>query len=121
VKIIQIDEAALREGLPIRKRDWAGYLNWAVEAFRLSASGVAPRTQIQPICAFGVQRHHRCRGAMDADVISIETSRSAMELLDAFVSSPIPTTSALVCMTSILRACPASGNGKPCWKRLWTC
>src|SRR5262249_43407361 len=46
VKIIQIDEAALREGLPIRKADWAVYLDWAVEAFRLSASGVAPQTQV---------------------------------------------------------------------------
>ena len=91
VKIIQIDEAALREGLPIRKRDWAGYLNWAVEAFRLSASGVAPRTQIHThMCYSEFNDIIGAVAAMDADVISIETSRSAMELLDAFVSFAYP-------------------------------
>jgi 5-methyltetrahydropteroyltriglutamate--homocysteine methyltransferase len=91
VKIIQIDEAALREGLPIRKRDWAGYLDWAVEAFRLSASGVEPRTQIHThMCYSEFNDIIGAVAAMDADVISIETSRSAMELLDAFVSFAYP-------------------------------
>ena len=91
VKIIQIDEAALREGLPIRKRDWAGYLDWAVEAFRLSASGVQPGTQIHThMCYSEFNDIIGAVAAMDADVISIETSRSAMELLDAFVSFAYP-------------------------------
>jgi 5-methyltetrahydropteroyltriglutamate--homocysteine methyltransferase len=91
VKIIQIDEAALREGLPIRKADWAGYLDWAVEAFRLSASGVAPCTQIHThMCYSEFNDIVGAVAAMDADVISIETSRSAMELLDAFVSFAYP-------------------------------
>ena len=91
VKIIQIDEAALREGLPIRKGDWASYLDWAVEAFRLSASGVQPRTQIHThMCYSEFNDIIGAVAAMDADVISIETSRSAMELLDAFVSFAYP-------------------------------
>jgi 5-methyltetrahydropteroyltriglutamate--homocysteine methyltransferase len=91
VKIIQIDEAALREGLPIRKADWAAYLDWAVQAFRLSASGVQPRTQIHThMCYSEFNDIIGAVAAMDADVISIETSRSAMELLDAFVSFAYP-------------------------------
>ena len=91
VKIIQIDEAALREGLPIRKADWAAYLEWAVEAFRLSAGGVEPRTQIHThMCYSEFNDIIEAVAAMDADVISIETSRSAMELLDAFVSFSYP-------------------------------
>jgi 5-methyltetrahydropteroyltriglutamate--homocysteine methyltransferase len=90
-RIIQIDEAALREGLPIRKADWAHYLDWAVEAFRLSAGGVAPRTQIHThMCYSEFNDIMPGVAAMDADVISIETSRSAMELLDAFVSFSYP-------------------------------
>lgn len=91
VKIIQIDEAALREGLPIRKGEWAAYLDWAVEAFRLSASGVAPTTQIHThMCYSEFNDIIGAVAAMDADVISIETSRSAMELLDAFASFAYP-------------------------------
>ena len=91
VKIIQIDEAALREGLPIRKADWATYLGWAVEAFRLSAGGVASQTQIHThMCYSEFNDIIDAVAAMDADVISIETSRSAMELLDAFVSFSYP-------------------------------
>jgi 5-methyltetrahydropteroyltriglutamate--homocysteine methyltransferase len=91
VKIIQIDEAALREGLPIRKADWKAYLDWAVECFRLTASGVAPATQIHThMCYSEFNDIIAAVAAMDADVISIETSRSAMELLDAFVAFKYP-------------------------------
>jgi 5-methyltetrahydropteroyltriglutamate--homocysteine methyltransferase len=91
VKIIQIDEAALREGLPIRKSDWAAYLDWAVESFRLTASGVEPATQIHThMCYSEFNDIIGAVAAMDADVISIETSRSAMELLDAFAGFQYP-------------------------------
>ncbi len=91
VKIIQIDEAALREGLPIRKPEWKAYLDWAVECFRLAASGVAPATQIHThMCYSEFNDIIAAVAAMDADVISIETSRSAMELLDAFASFEYP-------------------------------
>jgi 5-methyltetrahydropteroyltriglutamate--homocysteine methyltransferase len=91
VKIIQIDEPALREGLPIRKPEWRSYLDWAVGAFRLSASGVAATTQIHThMCYSEFNDIIASVAAMDADVISIETSRSAMELLDAFVDFSYP-------------------------------
>ncbi|WP_337181404.1 5-methyltetrahydropteroyltriglutamate--homocysteine S-methyltransferase [Shinella sp.] len=84
-KMIQIDEAALREGLPLRHRDWQHYLGWAVECFRLCASGVADVTQIHThMCYSEFNDIISAIAAMDADVISIETSRSKMELLDAF-------------------------------------
>ncbi len=90
-KIIQIDEAALREGLPLRKADWSGYLSWAVECFRLCASGVRDETQIHThMCYSEFNDIIDAIGAMDADVISIETSRSKMELLDAFKSYNYP-------------------------------
>jgi 5-methyltetrahydropteroyltriglutamate--homocysteine methyltransferase len=83
--IIQIDEAALREGLPLRHADWAGYLAWAVECFRISASGVRDETQIHThMCYSEFNDIMAAIGNMDADVISIETARSQMELLDAF-------------------------------------
>ena len=91
VKIIQIDEAALREGLPIRKSEWRDYLNWAVECFRLAASGVSAQTQIHThMCYSQFNDIIDWVAAMDADVISIETSRSAMKLLDAFASFAYP-------------------------------
>jgi len=91
VKIIQIDEAALREGLPIRKSEWRHYLDWAVDCFRLTAGGVKPQTQIHThMCYSEFNDIIAAVAAMDADVISIETSRSAMELLDAFVSFRYP-------------------------------
>ena len=91
VKLIQIDEAALREGLPIRAPDRAGYLDWAVEAFRLTASGVGPATQIHThMCYSQFNDIIDAVAAMDADVISIETSRSAMKLLNAFVNFSYP-------------------------------
>jgi 5-methyltetrahydropteroyltriglutamate--homocysteine methyltransferase len=90
-KVIQIDEAALREGLPLRRGDWAEYLNWAVECFRLAASGVADRTQIHThMCYSEFNDIIGAIGAMDADVISIETARSKMELLDAFADYAYP-------------------------------
>ncbi|MBB3870669.1 5-methyltetrahydropteroyltriglutamate--homocysteine S-methyltransferase [Brevundimonas mediterranea] len=83
--VIQIDEAALREGLPLRRADWAAYLDWAVECFRITASGVRDETQIHThMCYSEFNDIIQSIGAMDADVISIETSRSRMELLDAF-------------------------------------
>jgi 5-methyltetrahydropteroyltriglutamate--homocysteine methyltransferase len=91
VKIIQIDEAALREGLPIRGVEWQAYLDWAVESFRLTAGGVKPQTQIHThMCYSEFNDIIAAVAAMDADVISIETSRSAMELLDAFVGFKYP-------------------------------
>jgi 5-methyltetrahydropteroyltriglutamate--homocysteine methyltransferase len=89
--IIQIDEAALREGLPLRRRDWDAYLAWAVECFRLASSGVADATQIHThMCYSEFNDIIAAIGAMDADVISIETARSKMELLDAFVGYAYP-------------------------------
>ena len=85
VRIIQIDEAALREGLPLRKSQWQGYLDWAVESFRITANGVRDETQIHThMCYSEFNDIIASIAAMDADVITIETSRSDMELLDVF-------------------------------------
>ncbi|WP_010324905.1 5-methyltetrahydropteroyltriglutamate--homocysteine S-methyltransferase [Marinobacterium stanieri] len=85
INIIQIDEAALREGLPLRRSQWAEYLNWAVESFRISANGVADTTQIHThMCYSEFNDIIEAIADMDADVITIETSRSDMELLDVF-------------------------------------
>jgi 5-methyltetrahydropteroyltriglutamate--homocysteine methyltransferase len=85
VRIIQIDEAALREGLPLRRSEWAEYLRWAVEAFRVTANGVRDETQIHThMCYSEFNDIIAAIADMDADVITIETSRSDMELLDAF-------------------------------------
>ncbi len=84
-KIIQIDEAALREGLPLRKPDWDAYLSWAVDCFRLCSAVVEDATQIHThMCYSEFNDIIAAIAAMDADVISIETSRSKMELLEAF-------------------------------------
>ncbi|EJN06311.1 5-methyltetrahydropteroyltriglutamate--homocysteine S-methyltransferase [Phyllobacterium sp. YR531] len=89
--MIQIDEAALREGLPLRKADWKTYLDWAVESFRLCSTGVADDTQIHThMCYSEFNDIIDAIAAMDADVISIETSRSKMELLDAFKTYKYP-------------------------------
>jgi 5-methyltetrahydropteroyltriglutamate--homocysteine methyltransferase len=83
--MIQIDEAALREGLPLRRPEWSAYLNWAVDSFRICSSGVRDETQIHThMCYSEFNDIIDAIAAMDADVISIETSRSKMELLDAF-------------------------------------
>jgi len=91
IGIIQIDEPALREGLPLRRADWPDYLDWAVQSFRISASGVKDETQIHThMCYSEFNDIIEAVAAMDADVISIETSRSRMELLDAFVKFRYP-------------------------------
>ena len=85
VRVIQIDEAALREGLPLRRSQWQDYLGWAVESFRISANGVRDETQIHThMCYSEFNDILASIADMDADVITIETSRSDMELLDAF-------------------------------------
>jgi 5-methyltetrahydropteroyltriglutamate--homocysteine methyltransferase len=91
IKIVQIDEAAFREGLPLRRAQWQEYLDWAVEAFRLSASGVRDETQIHThMCYSEFNDVIQSIAAMDADVITIETSRSDMELLEAFEAFDYP-------------------------------
>ncbi|SAL05387.1 5-methyltetrahydropteroyltriglutamate--homocysteine S-methyltransferase [Caballeronia calidae] len=85
VRVIQIDEAALREGLPLRRAQWSAYLRWAVESFRITANGVRDETQIHThMCYSEFNDIIASIADMDADVITIETSRSDMELLDAF-------------------------------------
>ncbi|MBO1110649.1 5-methyltetrahydropteroyltriglutamate--homocysteine S-methyltransferase [Bordetella petrii] len=85
VRVIQIDEPAIREGLPLRRDDWQAYLDWAVDCFRLSTAGVAADTQIHThMCYSEFNDIIESIAAMDADVITIETSRSNMELLKAF-------------------------------------
>ena len=91
IKVIQIDEAAIREGLPLRRADWKSYLDWAVESFRITASVAKDETQIHThMCYSEFNDIIASIADMDADVISIETSRSQMELLDAFVSFKYP-------------------------------
>lgn len=85
IGVIQIDEPAFREGLPLRRADWAAYLDWAVDCFRLSTAGVRDATQIHThMCYSEFNDIIDSIAAMDADVITIETSRSNMELLGAF-------------------------------------
>ena len=129
IQIIQIDEAALREGLPLRKSQWDTYLNWAVRAFRITANAVKDETQIHThMCYSEFNDIIEAIAAMDADVITIETSRSDMELLDVFdafhypneigpgvydIHSPnIPTVDAIVAlMAKAMQRIPA--------ERLW--
>jgi len=85
IKVIQIDEPAIREGLPLRRSHWPEYLNWSVNAFRLASSGVKDSTQVHThMCYSEFNDIIEDIVKMDADVISIECSRSRMELLDAF-------------------------------------
>ncbi|NLA50907.1 MAG: 5-methyltetrahydropteroyltriglutamate--homocysteine S-methyltransferase [Alcaligenaceae bacterium] len=85
VHVIQIDEAALREGLPLRQSQWQEYLDWAIDSFRITANGVSDETQIHThMCYSEFNDIIASIADMDADVITIETSRSDMELLDAF-------------------------------------
>jgi 5-methyltetrahydropteroyltriglutamate--homocysteine methyltransferase len=119
-RMIQIDEAALREGLPLRRAQWKDYLDWAIKCFRLGSSGVADETQIHThMCYAQFNDIIDAIAAMDADVISIETSRSKMELLEAFrtyrypndigpgvydIHSPrVPTTSEIVSLLTLAR------------------
>lgn len=83
--VIQVDEPALREGLPLRRPDWRVYLDWAVECFRLTVSGVRDDTQVHThMCYAEFNEIIEDIAALDADVISIEASRSDMALLEAF-------------------------------------
>jgi 5-methyltetrahydropteroyltriglutamate--homocysteine methyltransferase len=91
IQVIQIDEPAFREGLPLRHGDWSAYLDWAVECFRLATVGVADETQIHThMCYSEFNDIIEAIAAMDADVITIETSRSNMELLEAFENFHYP-------------------------------
>lgn len=91
IEIIQIDEPALREGLPLRKADWQAYLKWAVDAFRLNAAVVRDTTQIHThMCYCEFSDIMDSIAALDADVITIETSRSDMELLETFKDFDYP-------------------------------
>ncbi|MFN6947014.1 MAG: 5-methyltetrahydropteroyltriglutamate--homocysteine S-methyltransferase, partial [Cytophagaceae bacterium] len=91
IRVIQIDEPAFREGLPLRKENWQKYLGWAVKAFRISSSGVEDATQIHThMCYSEFNDIISSIADMDADVITIETSRSQMELLDAFADFKYP-------------------------------
>ncbi|SDF19549.1 5-methyltetrahydropteroyltriglutamate--homocysteine S-methyltransferase [Terriglobus roseus] len=91
IRIIQVDEPALREGLPLRHADWETYLDWAVKAFRLSTSGVEDETQIHThMCYCEFEDVLPSIAALDADVISMESARSRMELLDAFQAHGYP-------------------------------
>ena len=91
IGIVQIDEAAIREGLPLRKARHPHYLDWAVKAFRITASGVQDQTQIHThMCYSEFNNIIEHIAAMDADVITIETSRSQMELLAAFANFEYP-------------------------------
>ncbi len=89
--VVQIDEPALREGLPLRHGEWQAYLDWAVECFRIASSGVDDAVQIHThMCYSEFNDIIASIAAMDADVISIETARSRMELLDAFAGYRYP-------------------------------
>jgi 5-methyltetrahydropteroyltriglutamate--homocysteine methyltransferase len=91
IRVIQVDEPALREGLPLRKAEWAPYLEWAVKAFKLSTSSVGDGTQIHThMCYCDFEDILPSIAALDADVISMETARSQMEMLDAFRAQGYP-------------------------------
>jgi 5-methyltetrahydropteroyltriglutamate--homocysteine methyltransferase len=91
ITVIQIDEPAIREALPLRKKDWSQYLDWAVFAFRLASSGVSNSTQIHThMCYSEFNDIIQAIAALDADVITIESSRSQMDLLKAFESFAYP-------------------------------
>ncbi|WP_116135663.1 5-methyltetrahydropteroyltriglutamate--homocysteine S-methyltransferase [Trinickia diaoshuihuensis] len=91
IRIVQIDEPAFREGLPLRRSDWPEYLEWAARMFRMTAGGVADETQIHThMCYSEFNDILPAIASMDADVITIETSRSAMELLDGFGAFAYP-------------------------------
>ncbi len=92
IGIIQIDEPALREGMPLRRKHWESYLDWAVKCFRLASSGVRPETQIHThMCYSEFNEMLETIASLDADVISIEASRSRMDLLEAFKTYDYPT------------------------------
>ncbi len=91
IRIIQVDEPALREGLPLRRADWPRYLDWAVKAFKLATSSVEDETQIHThMCYCEFEDILPSIAALDADVISMESARSRMELLEAFRAHKYP-------------------------------
>jgi 5-methyltetrahydropteroyltriglutamate--homocysteine methyltransferase len=91
IKVIQVDEPAIREGLPLKKTAWKEYLKWAVECFRLVGSSVKDETQIHThMCYSEFNDIIDSVGALDADVVSIEAARSRLELLDSFVKYKYP-------------------------------
>ena len=91
IRVIQIDEPAIREGLPLHKEQWPDYLDWAIKCFRIATSGVGDETQIHThMCYSEFNDIIEHIAAMDADVITIETSRSDMKLLDVFEDFSYP-------------------------------
>jgi 5-methyltetrahydropteroyltriglutamate--homocysteine methyltransferase len=129
ISVIQVDEPALREGLPLRRADWAPYLRWSVDAFRLATAVAADATQIHThMCYCEFNDIIAAIADLDADVISIESSRSNMDLLEAFrvfrypnevgpgiydIHSPqIPTTDE---MTELLHKAQAVLPGEQLW------
>jgi 5-methyltetrahydropteroyltriglutamate--homocysteine methyltransferase len=91
IKVIQIDEPAIREGLPLHKEEWQEYLTWAVKCFRLASSGVQDYTQIHThMCYSDFNDIIDAVAALDADVVSIEMARSQEELLEAFAKFKYP-------------------------------
>ena len=91
IKIIQVDEPAIREGLPLRREDWDEYLGWAVESFRVATSGVEDHTQMHThMCYAAYDDIIDAVAAMDADVISMENSRSDGALMETFRAHPYP-------------------------------
>ena len=115
IGIIQIDEPALREGLPLRRSDWDEYLKWGVEAFRINASVAKDDTQIHThMCYCEFNDIMDSIAALDADVITIETSRSDMELLESFEEFDYPNEIGPGCTTFTPRTCRAWSGLKPC-------
>ncbi|PIT26527.1 5-methyltetrahydropteroyltriglutamate--homocysteine S-methyltransferase [Snodgrassella alvi] len=91
IRVIQIDEPAIREALPLKRAQWDEYLAWACESFRLTSTDADDSTQIHThMCYSEFNDILPAIASMDADVITIETSRSDMELLDAFVKFSYP-------------------------------
>lgn len=91
ISVIQIDEPAIREGLPLRRENWKEYLDWAVRSFRIASSGIEDHTQIHThMCYSEFNDMIDSIAAMDADVISIEASRSRMDLLNSFENYVYP-------------------------------
>ena len=121
IGVIQIDEPALREGLPLARSQWAEYLAWAGDAFRLAACGVADRTQIHTHMCYAEFNHIiEAIAALDADVISIEASRVRHGVAAArWPTSAIPTRSGRACTTFTVRGCRKSRRSSAACGRRW--
>nr|UOP04196.1 hypothetical protein LVJ77_07080 [Conchiformibius kuhniae] len=121
IKVIQIDEPAIREAMPLKKAQWDEYLAWACEAFRLSSTGAADSTQIHThMCYSEFNDILPAIASMDADVITIETSRSDMELLTAFGDFKYPNDIGRACTTFTARACRKPPKSSICCVKRWT-